>query len=74
MFKWIHIIHIHAVQESTVISYYPITPKKKKKKTTQLKRNCQNFSGGSVVGSPPANTGDIGSSPRPGRSHMPWSD
>ena len=71
MFKWIHIIHIHAVQESTVISYYRITPKKKK---TQLKRNCQNFSGGSVVGSPPANTGDIGSSPGPGRSHMPWSD
>lgn len=72
MFKWIHIIHIHAVQESTVISYYPITPKEKKKK--QLKRNCQNVPGGSVVGSPPANSGDLGSSPGPGRSHMPWSE
>lgn len=68
MFKWIHIIHIHAVQESTVISYYRITPKKKKK--TQLKRNCQNFSGGSVVGSPPANTGDIGSILGPGRFYI----
>ena len=29
------------------------------------------FSGGAVVKNPPANAGDTGSSPGPGRSHMP---
>ena len=28
--------------------------------------------GGAVVKNPPANAGDTGSSPSPGRSHMPW--
>ena len=32
------------------------------------------FSGGAVVKNPPANAGDMGSSPGPGRSHMPWSN
>ena len=32
------------------------------------------FPGGTVVGSPPANAGDTGSSPGPGRSHMPPSN
>ena len=31
------------------------------------------FPGGAVVKNPSANTGDTGSSPGPGRSHMPWS-
>ena len=31
------------------------------------------FPGGTVVKNPPANAGDTGSSPGPGRSHMPWS-
>ena len=31
------------------------------------------FPGGAVVENPPANAGDTGSSPGPGRSHMPWS-
>ena len=30
----------------------------------------RDFSGGAVVMSPPANAGDTGSSPGPGRSHM----
>ena len=30
--------------------------------------------GGAVVGNPPANAGDTGSSPGPGRSHMPRSN
>ena len=34
----------------------------------------QGFPGGAVVKNPPANAGDMGSSPGPGRSHMPWSD
>ena len=32
------------------------------------------FPGGAVVGNLPANAGDTGSSPGPGRSHMPWSN
>ena len=32
------------------------------------------FPGGAVVGNPPANAGDTGSSPGPGRSHMPRSN
>ena len=32
------------------------------------------FPGGAVVKNPPANAGDAGSSPGPGRSHMPWSN
>ena len=31
------------------------------------------FPGGAVVKNPPANAGDTGSSPGPGKSHMPWS-
>ena len=32
------------------------------------------FPGGAEVKNPPANAGDKGSSPGPGRSHMPWSN
>ena len=32
------------------------------------------FPGGAVVENPPATAGDAGSSPGPGRSHMPWSN
>ena len=32
------------------------------------------FPGGAVVRNPPANAGDTGSSPGPGRSHMPRSN
>ena len=34
----------------------------------------QGFPGGAVVKNPPANEGDTGSSPSPGRSHMPPSN
>ena len=36
-----------------------------------LKGNLQGFPGGTVVGSPPASAGDMGSGPGPGGSHMP---
>ena len=41
-----------------------------------LRKNCtkktkEDFPGGTVVKNPPANAGDMGSSPGPGRSHMP---
>ena len=32
------------------------------------------FPGGTVVKNPRDNAGDMGSSPGPGRSHMPWSN
>ena len=39
-----------------------------------LKPKNRNFPGGAVVENPPANAGDTGSSPDPGRSHMPRSN
>ena len=32
------------------------------------------FLGGPVVKNPPANAGDMGSTPGPGRFHVPWSN
>ena len=32
------------------------------------------FPGGTVVKNPPANAGNVGSSPGLGKSHMPWSN
>ena len=37
------------------------------------KTPLRDFPGGTVVKNPPANAGDMGSSPGLGRSHMPWS-
>ena len=45
-----------------------IHPKKIKRKY------ARDFPGGTVVKNPPANAGDMGSSPGPGRSHMLWSN
>ena len=39
-----------------------------------IKLNSRNFPSGTVVGNPPANAGDKGSIPGPGRSHMPRSN
>ena len=38
-----------------------------------LKEMLVGFPGGAVVRNPPVNAGDTGSSPGPGRSHMPRS-
>ena len=35
-----------------------------------VKMEAEGFPGGTVVKNPPANAGDAGSSPGPGRSHM----
>ena len=40
----------------------------------QLKPLVVGFPGGAVVENLPANAGDMGSSPGPGRSHMPRSN
>ena len=49
----------------------------KKSKVSDLKlyiKKWKDFPGGAVVKNPPANAGDMGSSPGLGRSHMPWSN
>ena len=43
-------------------------------KSYLVKITFEGFSGGAVVKNPPANAGDTGSSPGPGRSHMPQSN
>ena len=43
-------------------------------KTTSLVVESGGFPGGSVVKNLPANVGDKGSTPGPGRSHMLWSN
>ena len=40
----------------------------------KLKSKEWDFTGGAVVKNPPANMGDTGLSPGPGRSLMPWSN
>ncbi len=40
---------------------------------TEMKNTLEGFPGGAVVESPPADAGDTGSCPSPGRSHVPWS-
>ena len=47
-------------------------PEKRKKWNKRINMS-QGFPGGAVVKNPPANAGDTGSSPGPGRSHMPQS-
>ena len=37
-------------------------------------KTAQGFPDGAVIKNPPANAGDTGLSPGPGRSHMPWSN
>ena len=41
---------------------------------SKLIEMINNFPGGTVAESPPANAGDMGSVPGPGRSHMLWSN
>ena len=43
---------------------------KNKESLLTLKKRGGGFPGGAVVKNPPANAGDTGSSPGPGRSHM----
>ena len=45
-----------------------------KKMQDNIKKLPRDFPGGAVVKTPSANAGDMGSSPGPGRSHMPRSN
>ena len=46
---------------------------KKKKSQLNISNTAVDFSGGPVVKNPPANAGNAGSIPSPGRPHMPYS-
>ena len=67
------------VTEDTVLFHVP-EGQNQAKPTKVLKDTClgskkllKDFPGGAVVKNPPANAGDTGSSPGPGRSHVPQS-
>ena len=69
-------------QESSVLNMSNHISRRKQYKGTILTEIVQNhfqelkrdFPGGAVVKNPPANAGDVGLSPGPGRSHMPRSN
>ena len=56
-------IYIHTHTHTYTTEYY-----------SAIKDNERGFPGGAVVENLPANAGDTGSSPGPGRSHMPRSN
>ena len=45
-----------------------------KQNTKLIEKEIRDFPGGAVVKNPPANAGDMSSSPGPGRSHMSQSN
>ena len=49
------------------------TSRKREESLVMLKDQGWTFPGGTVVKNPPANAGDTGSIPGPGRSHVPRS-
>ena len=59
------------LKEITILNAY--APDNRSSNCTKQKPNKtkrRDFPGGAVVKNPPANEGDMGSSPGPGRSHM----
>ena len=63
--------------ESTIILRdfnAPLSEVNRSSRQKIIKNIVEGFPGGTVVGNPPANAGDTGSSPVPGTSHMPWSN
>ena len=54
--------------------YYFVTGRGKEVEEMDSKILTRDFPGGAVVKNPPANSGDTGSSPGPGRSHIPRSN
>ena len=52
----------------------PVLEQQQLQNPTAIKTNVEGFPGGAVVKNPPDNAGDMGSSPGPGRSHMPRSN
>ena len=68
---------VHMVVYKLYLNLKIVFPRIKKKTLGRnLDKNLRmgGFPGGTVVENLPANAGDTGSSPGPGRSHMPWSN
>ena len=59
-----------SVQEDTKL----FSVKSSEEQCLEFIKNEKGSPGGAVVKNPPANAGDTGSSPGPGRSHMPQSN
>ena len=55
-------------------SYGNSSPGSGAQRKAEERKSDGDFPGGAVVKNPPANAGDTGSSPGPGRSHVPWSN
>ena len=60
------------ITESLLINFFKVL--ESSQRTSYQKAVLRGFPGGAVIGNPPASAGDTGSSPGPGRSHMPWSN
>ena len=68
---------VHGTQNHTsdfVIFYFAVIIINPVARLILLENTSQGFPGGAVVKNPPANAGDMGSSPGSGRSHMPRSN
>ena len=58
------------VSSAAVLKRVAVGPSSKFSSLSVLRSKFGGFPGGAVVENPPANAGDTGSSPGPGRSHM----
>ena len=66
--------HMMVYTENQLIKMANCIKQKQAVKHNYIKNMFSDFPGGTVVKSPPANAGDMGSSPGQGRSHMRWSN
>ena len=64
----------HKPDKGLVLKYIKDLQKPIRKNTKHINKQKRDFPGGAVVNNPPANGGDTGSIPGPGRSHMPQSN
>ena len=75
-YKHTNILHVRVymlIKRAHALRAFPTGPESFGSTSTKEKRN-RGFPGGTVVKNPPANAGDMGSSPGPRRSHMLWSN
>ena len=66
-------VYIHK-EENSAINHLSFHLKLEKKSKLNSKLTKAGFPGGAVIKNLPANAGDTGSNPGPGRSHMPRSN
>ena len=71
---YVYILYIHIYIKLNHFAVHLKLTQHCKSTILQLKNQHLGFPGGTVVKNPPANAGDMGSSPGPGRSHMPQSN